>query len=223
MSEGAVLQRLTSVALIVGGILTVVAIAIFPQAKDPSNLLSHVVAYSDKETLAQLGVLSRTVGVWALVLGFANVHHFIGQGAGAAWARLGFYGLVIGAAGLTAAGGLAYGAIQAAVSWSIAPADPTFSVAGGLVIGSLNAFNLSVVAFWAALVFVGIAWTRTDIYPQWASWPLLILGIVGAVMGLARLFVDTTSTFELVFSFSAGLTGIWAVVVGIWLARRSWR
>lgn len=225
MSEGDVLQRVTPVGLVIGGVFTLAANVVFLTflwAVDPNSLLSNVLTYSENETLGRLGALTRAIGIWAMVVGFTNVHHFIRVGAGAAWARVGFYGLVIGGSGLTVAAGLAFAAIQAAVGWAAAPSDLTLGTANSLFLASRSAYDLSVVAFWSALIVVGFAWTRTDVYPSWAAWSLLGLGVATAAMGLVRLFVNTTTTTELALVILVGLTSVWAIVVGIWLCRKAW-
>ena len=222
MSEQDVLQRLTSVALIVGGILTLVANAIYPRASDAAGLMSDVVAYSENEVVVRLGALSWAVGMWVLVAGLTNTHHFIRFGAGAAWARLGFYQLVIGSATMTVSAALALGALEAAITWGAAPVDQTFSIAGSLYLASSWTFDLSIIAFWTALLIVAIAWTRTDAYPRWGSWSPLVLGLGAVAMGWTRLFVNPGPTLEIVFAITIGLTSIWAIAVGGWAVRKAW-
>ncbi len=173
--------------------------------------------------MARVGVGSGIVGIWSLVLGFANVHHFIGFGSGAAWGRLGFYALIIGAAGLTAAGGITLGAVDASAVWAGASLEGEFNGVEALILGAQNTVNLSTIAFWTALVFVGIAWTRTEIYPKWASWPLLLLGFVSTLLAVLRLmgYGGADIIYSLI-EIVSGLVGIWALVAGAWLARRAW-
>ena len=218
MSEGEVLQRLTSAGMLIGGILTFVANAILPRAGDPESLSSSLAALSTNEMLAELGALGMAAGGWALVVGFSNIHHFIRVGAGAAWARLGFYELVIGIAALTVAEGLSLAAVEAAAR----SAEVPFSVAGGLLLASEMTFDISVVALWSALILVGIAWTRTDVYPKTAAWSLLALGVATTALGLGRLLIEPTITAELILAVLVGLTSVWAIMVGIWSARKAW-
>ena len=81
MSEEAVLQRLTAILLVLGGILVLVGTILVPRADDPGAVASVLAAYSGDEGSARVGTLAGSVGIWALVLGFANVHHFIGSGS----------------------------------------------------------------------------------------------------------------------------------------------
>lgn len=224
MSEGDVLQRVTPVGLIIGGVFSLAANAIFLtslRAVDPNSLASTVLTYSDNELLGKIGALARAVGIWAMVVGFTNVHHFIRVGAGAAWARVGFYGLVIGGSGLTVAEGLAFGAIQAAAGWAAAPADLTLGTANSLFLASRSTYDLSVIAFWSALLVIGFAWTRTNVYPLWAAWSLLGLGAWTTALAIVRLF-NATAALGLAIALPIGLTSVWAVVVGIWLTRKAW-
>ena len=66
----------------------------------------------------------------------------------------------------------------------------------GLVFASQGAFNLSAVAFWTTLSFVGIAWTRTDVYPEWSSWPRIFLAIVSVAVAVLRLTVAASAGYD---------------------------
>ncbi len=208
MSEQEILQRLTSAGMLVGGLLTFVANAILPRAGDPESLSSSLEALSTNETLAELGALGMAAGGWALVVGFSNIHHFIRVGAGAAWARLGFCVLAIGISALTVAEGLSLAAVEAAGRSAEVP------VAVGLLLASQMTYDMSVVALWSALILVGIAWTRTDVYPNTAAWSLLALGVATTALGLGRLFIGPTIAVELILAVLVGLTSVWAIVVG---------
>ena len=218
MSEEAVLQRLTAIALVVGGVLILTGTVIVPRADDPDAVASVLAAYSSDETAARVATLADAVGVWALVLGFANVHHFIGFGSGAAWGRIGFYGLILGAAGLTTAGAVTLGAVEASVDWTTSPTDTTLGAATSLVHASQSAFTISSLGFWTAVTFVGIAWTQTDVYEKWSSWPLLVLAVASLGLSLARVAVDPNASLEATSGILVGLLSMWAIVSGGWLA-----
>ena len=94
--KGDALQRLASIALILGGILTLAANAAFPRADDPDSLLSSVMNFADNEVLSQITLLGITIGIWGIVIGVAGIYRSIESGAAAAWTRVGFYAVVIG-------------------------------------------------------------------------------------------------------------------------------
>ncbi len=221
ISKGDVLQRLTATGLIVGGLLTLVANAVFPRADDPSSVASWVAKAAENEVLTQLAALGVAVGVWAIVAGVAGIYRSIVAGAAAAWARIGFYGVVIGGAMFGVSSALVFGAAQAAASWSGQPADPTFSISGALVLGSLRLFDLSLIGMWMGLTVLAIGMIQTTDYPKWASWSLLILGAATIAGGLVHLFADTTTNLEIAIGIPPGLTSVWAIVVGLWVARKT--
>ena len=94
--RGDVLQKIAGLGLIVGGILTLVSNAIFPRADDPSVVVQVLDIYADNETLAQLSYLGITLGVIAVMVGTVGLYRNITTGGAAAWARLGFYGVIVG-------------------------------------------------------------------------------------------------------------------------------
>ena len=221
--QGAALQRITSIALILGGILTVTANAIFPRADDPSSLASSLMSFAENDLLAQLGSLGIAIGVVALVVGFAGIYRSIDSGAAAAWTRVGFYALVLRGAVITLATGLILGAVEAAIAWGETPADPTLlSIAGGAFVSASSTFDLAIIVFWGALAVVAIGMAPTNAYPQWASWSLLLFAIATGVMGVVRLFADSSIALEFVFAVPAGLTSVWAIVIGFWVVRKVW-
>ena len=221
MTEADVLRRVTSVSLIAGGILMTAAAVTFPVG-DPDETLVSLSAYSNHEVRGLLGAFGSAVGVWILAAGFSNTHHLIGQGAGAAWARLGWYTMVLGAAGITVAQGLTIGTIEVAVSWGDAPAESTFSVASGLFVASEAVYDLSIVAFWGGLAVIALGMTRTDAHPGWSSWSLLAIGAATAATGVLHLFSDVNPLDEYELLVLVGPTSVWAVLTGGWLAISGW-
>ena len=223
MSEEAVLQRLTAILLVLGGILVLVGTILVPRADDPGAVASVLAAYSGDEGSARVGTLAGSVGIWALVLGFANVHHFIGSGSGAAWGRIGFYGLILGAAGLTAAHAATLGTVEASGDWAMSPTDSALGAATGLVLASQSAFALSSLAFWTAVTFVGFAWTRSAVYETWSAWPLLAIAVASLGFALVRLAVDADKILEAGAAILVGLVAVWAIGSGGWLAYKAWQ
>lgn len=218
MSEEAVIRRITAVAMIVAGILLLVGVGLTPRADDPASVVSVLTAYAEDESLATFGIVSGTAGIWVLVLGFANVHHFIGFGAGAAWGRIGFYSLIISASAMTAAGGLSLGVVESAAS--VVAGD--VGSLDGLVIVSQNMQEYASVGLWTSLILTGIAWTRTDVYPKWASWSLLILAAASTMLASARVTSERSEGLEILVVAGVAIVGVWAIAAGAWLARKGW-
>ena len=81
-------QKIAGIALIAGGILTLVFNVIFPRADDPNVMTQVLQALARNEALSILVYLGIAVGVWAIMIGIAGISHNITNGAGAAWARM---------------------------------------------------------------------------------------------------------------------------------------
>ena len=201
--------------------LILASVAVAPRIDDPANVTMVLAAYAEDEVSVRISSVSGAAGAWALVLGFANVHHFIGTGSGAAWGRLGFYGLILGAAGVSAAAGLRLGGV--AVSDVLPDLTPgTSATAEALISFAGGAWMLGQAAIWSALIMIGIAWTRTDLYARKWSWPLLILGLALASIAWVRLVVGFDATLEAASDVATAVLGLWAVAAGATAARKAW-
>ena len=115
--RGDVLQKIAGLGFIVGGILTLVSNAIFPRADDPSVVAQVLERYADNETLAQLSFLGINMGVIAIMIGTVGVYRNISTGGAAAWARLGFYGVIVGTALWSISSAVGLAVVERAVGW----------------------------------------------------------------------------------------------------------
>jgi len=120
--KGDVLQRIASIGLILGAILMVIPSLLHPRISDPSNTQEVLQQLGSKELLVQIYCVLVAVGFWAVMVGVAGVYRSITTGAGAAWARLGFYGILVGTAVFTVAAALGLARAGAAANWVAAPA-----------------------------------------------------------------------------------------------------
>jgi len=223
--KGDALQKLGSIGFIVGAILLVVFNILFPRAADPSNMQEALKNWGEQEVLTQVCALLIAVGVWAVMIGTAGVYRSISAG-GAAWARLGFYGIVVGTSIWTVNMALIMATAGAAANWVAAPAAgqaTAYSVAAALSAASMAVHTMNIIVFWLALVFLGIGMVLSAVYPRWMGWVGIILGIVTvAVVGIVQAFTGETSALQLIFMVLALLTTLWVLVVGIWVTRRAW-
>ena len=85
-----------------------------------------------------------------------------------------------------------------------------------------SVFDVMIVGFWLGLMLIGVGMVLSDAYPKWLSWVLVVLSVVVVAIGAARFFTDMTQTREIVFAIPAGLTSVWALVMGIWVTRKAW-
>ena len=131
-------------------------------------------------------------------------------------------GTVIG----TLSGGTMMSMVSTMAYWLGAPAADkasAFTLAAGVGSVCLAVTTMYIIAEWLALVFLGIGMARSQVYPKWLGWAALILGAVNvAVAGIPQFFNGLTGTTQTVFSVVVILSGIWALMVGIWVARKAW-
>ena len=103
IAKGDVLQRIAGIAFIVGAVLVGVFSIVLPRAGDPSDLQEVIQAVADNNGgLFEVEFLLLAVGIWALMIGLVGLYRSISTGGAAAWARLGFYGVIVGTALWTA-------------------------------------------------------------------------------------------------------------------------
>ena len=225
IAKGDVLQRIAGIGFIAGGIASLAANVIFPRAADPTIVAERLTVLGENESLQRIALLVLIIAFWALFVGVVGVYRSLSSGTAAAWARLGFYG-VLGAttlATVSLATGLA--TTSAAVDWVAAGATTgttEYAIAAGLSAMVNSVFDVMVVGFWLGLMLVGVGMVLSDAYPKWLSWVLVVLSVVVVAIGAARFFTDMTQTRENVFAIPAGLTSVWALVMGIWVTRKAW-
>lgn len=200
--EGDTVQRLGSLGFIIGAALLIV-IATFDIVRDGGGITQRVV----------VGFFG-PVGLWGMMLGMAAIYRSI-TGSGAGWVRMGFYLVVVGTALWTAHMSLRAGNARATAD------GLTDGVAIGVMIQHLVA--MAYLTEWLGIFFLGIGMVRSVVYPKGLGWTAILLGILTfAIGGVPLYFLDKGSFAEVLGPVLAGLTTIWALVVGIWIARRVW-
>ena len=225
IAKGDVLQRIAGLGFIVGGIATLVANALLPRAADPGIVAERLTVLGENESLQRIALLLLIIGFWALLVGAAGVYRSLSTGPAAVWARLGFYG-VLGATTLaTVSIATALATTAAAVDW-VAAGSTTgtteYAIAASLSAIGNSVFDVMVVCYWLALLSLGIGAVLSDTYPRWLGWGLLVIAAVVVAVGVPRLFSVPTQVREAIFAIPAGLTSVWALVFGIWVARKAW-
>lgn len=223
--KGDALQKLGSIGFIVGAILLVIFNILLPRVSDPSNVQEMLKRWGEQAVLTQICALLLAVGIWATMIGATGVYRSI-SASGSAWARLGFYGIVVGTTVWTITFALLMATAGAAAKWVAAPAAgqaTAYSVAAALSTASQATHTMSIIVFWLALVFLGIGMVLSAVYPRWMGWVGLVLGILTvAIVGIPEFFAGMGSTLQVIFMVLSLLTTLWVLVVGIWVARRAW-
>lgn len=201
--KGDDLQRLGSLGFIIGSVLLIFFNALALLDVDIGSIPRVVSAFFV------------SAGLLGLMLGMAAIYRSI-TAAGAGWARLGFYILIVGTTIWLTHMSMRAGTARAA-------AEGLTDGVAAMDVMRRQVHAMSVLTEWLAIFFVGIGMVRSAVYPRWLGWTGLILGILTiALGGVPLFFLGPGSAVEILFGVLAGLTAIWALIVGIWIARRTW-
>jgi hypothetical protein len=226
IGKGDTLQRLAGISFIVGAIAVIVAGLVHPRLGDRTDLVAVIQKIADTNGgFWEFDHFLITVGIWAWMIGFVGVYRSISAGGAAAWARLGFYGALVGTTLFTvffAFDGM--GLAVVAEQWEeAAEADKaTLLLVATALDGFLDGMRfLTGVAYWLALVFLAIGMVLSNLYPKWLGWAILIVSAVMVVNGLVGV-AGLTNVALLMFVAVLPLTSVWALVAGIWITLKAW-
>ena len=221
--KGDALQRIAGVSLILGAILTAVFNILVPRADDPTVSLEVLTAFGEDAGLTRVYLVLLAVGAWLLVGGVAGIYRSLSSGAAAAWARLGFYATVIGAAVFTVLFAQAMALTDAAAEW-VAAGSPgegtTYSIAEAIRISGVSLLSMAIIIEWTALILVGIAVSLSTVYPKWLGWAAVVVGAVTVIVGIVRAIDGPGEALQLIFLITSLLTLIWFLMVGGIIIRR---
>lgn len=228
--QGDVQQKLGSAGFIIGAILMMIGGSLMPYASTPtSNLQEMLRPLGEQLFKAQFSVLLLIISIWATMIGVVGVYRSItatgGTTGGAAWARLGFYFMLVGTALYTVALALDASTAGAVANWLAAPAIDKEAAYG--VVAAVNAvgrglYPVALIAYWVSFAFLGIAMLISAVYPRFFGWTAVVLGGAVIALGIVQSFTARTTTLTLIFMVLSLLTGLWGLVVGIWVARKAW-
>jgi hypothetical protein len=223
--KGDALQKISSAGFIIGTILMVIGNLLMPFTTTPSSDLQVMLKpLGEHEFGTETSSLLVTIGFLAMMIGITGVYRSITVG-GKVWAQLGFYVLLVGTALQTVSLSLDVATASAVGKWLAAPIDSKEAAWGVVVM--LNAIGRGVIpltwiVYWLAFAFVGIGMIGSAVYPRRLGWAGLILAIPVISVGILHTFTPRTTTITLAFVTFALLTNLWALAVGIWVARRAW-
>ena len=220
IAKGDILQRIAGIGFILGAIATLAG-----------NVVLRIIAAEtltergETRWLERIALLILIVGFWALLLGAVGVYRSLSTGTAAVWARLGFYGILGGTTLATVSLAIDLAASSAAAFW-VAAGSTTgtseYAVAVSLNMIANSVFDVMIVGYWLALLALGIGMVLSHTYPRWLGWGLLVLGAVVVAVSVPRLFTGSTPILDIVFAIPAGLTSVWALVLGVWVTRTAW-
>jgi hypothetical protein len=226
IAKGDALLRLTGISFIIGAIVTAVFNILAPRSGDPTNMQAAIQLVAANKGFFQVDQLLLAVGILAIMIGIAGVYRSISNGGAAAWARVGFYGVIVGIALWTARFGMAMGSAELAEQWQVATGADKATLF--LVISSVHYIvvalqSMAVIVYWLFLVFLGIGMVLSEVYPKWLGGVLIVLGVATVVVvGVPQALAGESQTSQLLFAILSVLTLLWALVMGIWITRKAW-
>jgi len=228
--KGDAQQRLGSAGFIIGAILMMIGGSLMPHASTlTGNLQEMLRPLGEQLFKTQFSVLLLIVSNWASMIGVVGVFRSItaiGRAAsGAAWARLGFYFMLVGTVIYTVALTQDASTASAVTNWLAAPAvdkEAAYSVVAAVNAVGRGLYPVAIIAYWVPFAFLGIAMLVSAIYPRSLGWTGVVLGSAVIVLGIVQSFTARTTTLTLIFMVLSFLTGLWGLVVGIWVARKAW-
>ena len=223
--KGDAFQKLGSAGFIIRTILMVIGDLLMPYtAKLTSNVQEMLKPLGEHEFRAQVSSLLMIMGIWAIMIGATGVYRSITAG-GAAWARLGFYFILVGTAVWTVTLSQDVATASAAANWLAASAagkEAAYSALAAVNAVGRGLYPMTIIVYWLAYTFLGIAMVLSNVYPRWLGWVGLILANTVVAVGIIQTFTARSTTFTLVFAVLSLLTTLWVLVVGIWIARKAW-
>ena len=161
--KGDVLQRLAGISFIVAAIATIAG-----DSEVPKEYIEAIAnAMGGRWETAQLLIL---VGLWALMVGMVGVYRSISTGGAAAWARLGFYGVIVGTTLGTLHHGIELGFPALVEEWEEATgSDKAMLLQIGTSIRQvdLGIIDVSAIVLSLALTFLGVGMVLSRVYPRW--------------------------------------------------------
>jgi hypothetical protein len=227
--KGDALQKIGSAGFIIGAILMTIGGSLMPHASTPtSNLQEMLRPLGEQLFNAQFSVLLLIISIWATMSGVAAVYRSIASSGeatrGAAWARLGFYFMLVGTVIYTVALTLDASTAGAVANWLAAPAadkEAAYSVIAAVNAVGRGLYPVALIAYWVPFAFLGIAMLVSAVYPRSLGWSGVVLGSAVIALGIVQSFTPRTTTLTLIFMALSLLTGLWGLVVGIWVARKA--
>ena len=224
--KGDVLLRLAGISFIVGAIVTGAFNILAPRSGDPTDMQAGIQAIAANKAFFQVDQLLLAVGIWIVMIGIVGVYRSISNGGAAAWARVGFYGVIIGITLWTARFAMGIGSAELAEQWQMATGADKATLF--MVISSIHYIivalqSVAVIIYWLALVFLGIGMVLSVVYPKWLGWVPIVLGAATvAIVGVPQALAGESLIFQILFAIFSMLTLLWALVLGIWITRKAW-
>lgn len=201
------LGRVGGVVLVVAGVLVLSSVS-FPRPDDPSDYAEFLALLVENAARTRVVLVAVPVGIWVFAAGIVAIQRSIGDGRASGWARLGTYGVLVGAAAITVQFGLAAGALAEGANG----AEDT-----GVILLAAAAYvrAFAMMVFWLGLGLTGISMLTSGVYPRWSGVPALALGLSMVILSGLSITTGMTLLTTAISGALAALTALWALVLGI--------
>jgi hypothetical protein len=224
--KGDPIQKFSSAAFIIGGVFVVVFNIIVPRPADPSDMQVALTNMAENFFMFQFGHLMLALGLWGVMVGVVGVRSVIKR-RGSAWAQAGFYGIVLGTTLWMITYAMTSVEAREAAAWALtssAEREVLFNTTVATIHVGSAAYIMSILFYWLALLFLGVGIARSRVYPAWLGWSLVGIALsMVTIVGIPQFLKgDVVLSSMLIFAGLAGLTSLWFVVIGIWVARKAW-
>lgn len=225
MSER-VLSRIGAVSAVIGAIFAVIVNLLHPR----SATMENPQAYLQMIAESRIWIGDHVGVILAGILftgGLLAISRSITGQPGAAWARLGSAGALVGAAilfVLMATDGIAVKTLARA--WVNAPEAEkaaAFSSAHALAQVNLALFSVWIIVFWGVTILLyGLAVTTSDAYPRWLGWVAILAGLGSALIGLNQAYKGPSYLVSnVLFVIFSLIITIWVFVMGVLMWRKA--
>lgn len=226
ISRGDATQKFSSSALIVGGIFAIVFNILVPRPADPADMQVGLTNMVENFFMFQLGHLMLAFGLWGVMVGAVGIKRAV-KGRGEAWVQAGFYGLVLATTLFSITYAITSVEAHQSIQWSLATEaerENLYQMTVTIIHVGTAMYIMSGLFYWLALLFLGVGMALSKVYPGWLGWSAAVLGIVMVVfVGIPQFLSGAVVTSSMItFAILAGLTTIWFVVTGVWIARQAW-
>ena len=213
-------ERLAPVAFIGAGILVLTS-ALFPAADDPANYDGFLALLAEHAGRTRFVLLAVPIGILLLATAVVALRERVDDPEGRRWLHASLPAVLVGAAAVCVQFALANAALSERIDGT---SDGTVLWAAATYVRSFAMLTL-----WAGLA--GIGWAllagRSEgsaapgrAAPAWLGVTPIAVGLAMVLASGATIATGPQAALSLVVGGLAGITAVWAILLGVALARR---
>ena len=213
-------QRLTPVGFVGAGILILTS-ALFPAADDPGDYDDFLALLAEYTARTRFVLLAVPIGILLLATAVVALRERVEDPVGRRWLHAALPAVLVGAAAVSVQFALANAALSERIDGA---SDGTVLWAAATYVRSFAMLSL-----WAGLAGVGWALLAgrsarsappRRAAPAWLAVTLIAVGLAMVLASGAAIVTGPQAALSLIVGGLAGITAIWAILLGVALARR---